>query len=205
MKGVDVTNFKRKKVSIIDYERTYTLAEIAKKMKRPRTTLQSWKEQFSGFLPTVGRGRNLRYEAGALEVFAIIERMKESGEPPERVRDVLQHSVDVITIDDESNDEMPKPIVNTMLDGYESFFNELKNQNELLREQNEAFRRQNDERKKEYESLKEQLHAIKQTNESSQDKVITTVQNRDEKLMQTLKELMEQKQKGGFWSRLFSG
>ncbi|MFG6150608.1 MerR family transcriptional regulator [Halobacillus sp. B23F22_1] len=188
----------------MDYERTYTLAEIAKKMKRPRTTLQSWKDQFSEFLPSVGRGRNMRYEEDALEVFCIIEKMKEAGEPHERIREVLQSSVPVITIDNVSNNVMPKPIVNTMIEGYESFFKEIQLQNKLLMEQNESFRKQNEERKKEYVELKEQLNNLKETNEMSKEQMVQQVNRRDELLMQTMREIMEQKQKQGFWSRLFS-
>ncbi|WP_173918935.1 MerR family transcriptional regulator [Halobacillus sp. Marseille-Q1614] len=188
----------------IDYERTYTLAEIAKKMKRPRTTLQSWKNQFYEFLPSVGRGRNMRYEEVALEVFSIIERMKEAGEPPERIREVLQNSAPIRTIDDVPNDVMPKPIVNTRIDGYEAFFKEIQRQNQLLIEQNESFHKQNQERKKEYEKLKEQLNNIQETNETSKEHMLQQENRRDERLMKTMKEMMEQKQKPGFWSRLFA-
>ncbi|MCP3029667.1 MerR family transcriptional regulator [Halobacillus sp. A5] len=189
---------------MMDYERTYTLAEIAKKMKRPRTTLQSWKDQFSEFLPSIGRGRNMRYEEDALEVFSIIEKMKEAGEPHERIREVLQSAVPVITIDDVSNDVMPKPIVNTMIEGYESFFKEIQLQNKLLMEQNESFRKQNEERKKEYVELKEQLKNLQETNETSKEQMMQQATRRDELLMKTMTEIMEQKQKQGFWSRLFA-
>ncbi|MBM7554419.1 MerR family transcriptional regulator [Thalassobacillus pellis] len=194
----------RKKGTTIDYERTYTLADISKRMKRPRTTLQSWKDQFTEFLPTLGRGRNMRYEEEALEVFAMIEKMKEAGEPMERIREVLQSMVPTITIDDAANEMMPKPIVNTLLESYESFWKEVRLQNELLQEQNEAYRIQNEERKKEYEELKQQLHTLQQSSHTSHQQVIQRVGERDEQLMERMQTIMEERKKEGFWARLFS-
>ncbi|MFG6115374.1 MerR family transcriptional regulator [Halobacillus sp. MO56] len=187
----------------IDYERTYSLADIAKKMNRPRPTLQSWKEQFSEFLPSVGSGRSMRYEEEALEIFMTIEKLKGIGEPKEKIRDVLRSSITLNTKDD-PNELLSEPVVNKMQDGYEAFLQEIKAQNDLLREQNDTFHRQNQERKKEFEELKEQFERIHQTSKASHEAVITNISRRDELLMKTLKEMMEQKKKESFWSRLFN-
>ncbi|SEA22924.1 MerR HTH family regulatory protein [Thalassobacillus cyri] len=188
---------------MIDYERTYSLADIAKKMNRPRPTLQSWKEQFSEFIPSVGSGRSRRYEDEALEIFMTIEKLKGRGEPKEKIRDVLRSSFTMKTKDD-SNDLLPKPVINTIQDGYEAFLQEIKAQNNLLREQNDTFHRQNQERKKEFEELREQFEHIHQTSKASHEAVISNISRRDELLMKTLKEMMEQKKKESFWSRLFN-
>ena len=61
------------------YKRSYSLADIARKLNRPRTTVQAWRDQFKPYLPTVSgtKGRTLRYEESALSIFELIARMKD--------------------------------------------------------------------------------------------------------------------------------
>lgn len=49
-----------------------TIADIAKRLEVPESTIRSWRDRYAAFIPTVGSGRKRRYEPGALEVFAKI-------------------------------------------------------------------------------------------------------------------------------------
>lgn len=86
-------------------KRTYSLVDIAQKLKRPRTTLADWSTQFREFIPTIGSGRTMRYTEEALEVFALISRMKDVNEPPEMIRTQLLENFRVITIQPAAEDE----------------------------------------------------------------------------------------------------
>lgn len=79
-------------------KRSYSLVEIAERLRRPRTTLADWSRQFREFLPTVGSGRSLRYTEEAIEVFGLISKMKDSNEPPEYIREHLRGVVTEIVV-----------------------------------------------------------------------------------------------------------
>lgn len=85
-----------------DYtKKTYSLAEIAVKVGRPRTTLADWRHQFREFIPSVGGGRRERYTDEAAEIFALIGKMKDAQEPPEIIREQLRGVVREIVIHEE--------------------------------------------------------------------------------------------------------
>lgn len=87
---------------MVDYtKKTYSLAETAVKVGRPRTTLADWRHQFREFIPSVGEGRRERYTDEAAEIFALIGKMKDAQEPPEIIREQLRGVVREIVIHEE--------------------------------------------------------------------------------------------------------
>ena len=77
--------------------------DIARKIDRPRTTVKDWLDLFREYIPVVGSGRTQRYEEEAVEIFALISKMKDAGEPNELIRQMLQQNVkeiSVTTVDD---------------------------------------------------------------------------------------------------------
>ncbi|PGA48198.1 DNA-binding protein, partial [Bacillus pseudomycoides] len=72
------------------------------------------------YLPTVAgtKGRTLRYEQEALELFKLIANMKDAQEPPEIIEQMLKQNVEYIVVEgSDEDDEITKPIIQTM---YES-------------------------------------------------------------------------------------
>ncbi|MGQ7075352.1 MerR family transcriptional regulator, partial [Escherichia sp. SP-MK2] len=100
------------------YKKTYSLADIARILKKPRTTIQSWRDQFKPYLPTVPgtKGRTLRYQRESLELFKLIAHLKDAQEPPDVIENVLKGTVNYIVIDEETTKDaiMNKPILEMM-------------------------------------------------------------------------------------------
>jgi DNA-binding transcriptional MerR regulator len=57
----------------------YSVAAIAKLLDVPESTLHYWKNRFDDVLPSVGRGRNKRFRAEALDIFRSIGRLLGQG------------------------------------------------------------------------------------------------------------------------------
>lgn len=51
---------------------TLTIAEIAKRLRLPESTVRYYRDHFAPYVPVVGEGRQRRYPAEALEVFRVI-------------------------------------------------------------------------------------------------------------------------------------
>lgn len=122
------------------YKKTYSLADIARMLGRPRTTLQAWRDQFKPYLPTVAgtKGRTLRYEQEALELFKLIADMKDAQEPPDVIEQMLKQNVNYIVVEEsDEDDEITKPIIQTMYESMKEvsiYFQEQKAMNiELLK------------------------------------------------------------------------
>lgn len=91
----------------MEIKRTYSLADIAKRLDRPRTTLADWSTQFREFMPTMGSGRSMRYKEEALELFGLISRMKDANEPPEYIREQLRGVAREIVVTTDDDDKQP--------------------------------------------------------------------------------------------------
>lgn len=52
-----------------------TIAEIAKRLNIPESTLRSWRDKFTDFIPTTGSGRKKRYKPEAVQVFKTIAEL----------------------------------------------------------------------------------------------------------------------------------
>ncbi len=67
-----------------------TGAEIAKRLDLPESTVRYYRDRFAEYVPTTGEGRNRRYRAEALEVFAVIAESIRSGTPADIVEEELR-------------------------------------------------------------------------------------------------------------------
>ncbi len=61
------------------------IAEIARELELPESTLHYWKNRFAPYLPSVGRNRQKRFKPEAVEVFRLIAQRLRSGHPSQDI------------------------------------------------------------------------------------------------------------------------
>ncbi|OUB31537.1 DNA-binding protein [Bacillus thuringiensis serovar yunnanensis] len=184
------------------YKKTYSLADIARILGRPRTTLQAWRDQFKPYLPTVSgtRGRTLRYEKEALELFRLIADMKDVQEPPEVIERMLKQNIDyIVVVEVEDDDGITKPIIQTMYEGMNKIIIHFEEQKSINME------------------LLKRIDNLEQTNQTLLDKIDEQqktidgkINNRDQQLLEVVREIQETKklvastqQEKSWFTRLF--
>ncbi|MFS8354817.1 DUF3967 domain-containing protein [Bacillus nitratireducens] len=167
------------------YKKTYSLADIARMLGKPRTTLQAWRDQFKPYLPTVAgtKGRTLRYEQEALEFFKLIANMKDAQEPPEIIEQILKQNVDYIVVEESDEDnEITKPIIQTMYESMKEvsiYFQEQKAMNmELL---------------KRIDHLEQTNQMLLNKVDEQQKNIDGKINNRDQQLLEVIREIQETK------------
>ncbi|WP_018124295.1 helix-turn-helix domain-containing protein [Desulfovibrio oxyclinae] len=69
-----------------------SVAEIARELDIPESTVHYWKNRFAQHLPSVGKGRQKRFKPEAVEVFSTISRMLKEGHTARDVMDSLSQS-----------------------------------------------------------------------------------------------------------------
>jgi DNA-binding transcriptional MerR regulator len=67
-----------------------TIAEIAKHLELPESTVRYYRDRFSAYVPAVGEGRSRRYRPEALAVLRFIADALRAGTPAEGVEAALQ-------------------------------------------------------------------------------------------------------------------
>ncbi|WP_243544807.1 MerR family transcriptional regulator [Pseudodesulfovibrio tunisiensis] len=70
-------------------KKVLSVAEIARELDLPESTVHYWKNRFAQHLPSVGRGRQKRFRPEAVEIFAAISRMLKEGYTARDVMDAL--------------------------------------------------------------------------------------------------------------------
>ncbi|PEU10656.1 MULTISPECIES: DUF3967 domain-containing protein [unclassified Bacillus (in: firmicutes)] len=168
------------------YKKTYSLADIARILKKPRTTIQAWRDQFKPYLPTVPgtKGRTLRYQRESLELFKLIANLKDAQEPPDVIENVLKGTVNYIVIDEETtqDDIMNKPILEMMHENMTDVAVYLQNQ--------EALNMQLIQHMKELEETNKALL----TKIEEQQKVFDSkINSRDQQFLELIREVQETK------------
>ncbi|BDQ33978.1 helix-turn-helix domain-containing protein [Pseudodesulfovibrio portus] len=73
-------------------KKVLSVAEIARELDLPESTVHYWKNRFAQHLPSVGRGRQKRFRPEAVEVFATISKLLKEGHTARDVMDQLAHS-----------------------------------------------------------------------------------------------------------------
>lgn len=68
-------------------KKVLSVAEIARELELPESTVHYWKNRFAQHLPSIGRGRQKRFKPEALEIFANISRLLKEGHT---ARDVME-------------------------------------------------------------------------------------------------------------------
>lgn len=66
-------------------KRFLSIAEIAREVEAPESTLHYWKNRYAAFLPSVGQGRQKRFRPEAVEVFRLIAALLRDGHAPAEV------------------------------------------------------------------------------------------------------------------------
>lgn len=67
-----------------------TIAEIARRLNIPESTVRYYRDRFEKYIPDIGSGRSRRYQEDALEVFRFIADNMRSNVPAEDVEYALQ-------------------------------------------------------------------------------------------------------------------
>ena len=70
-------------------ERLLSVAEIARKLGVPESTVHYWKNRFAQHLPSAGTGRQKRFRPEAVEVFRVIAEMFSLGHSAQDVMETL--------------------------------------------------------------------------------------------------------------------
>lgn len=69
----------------VSEKRLLSVAEIARQLDVPESTLHYWKNRFSQYLPSFGRGRLKRFQPEAVEAFGRIAALLKAGHSSEEV------------------------------------------------------------------------------------------------------------------------
>ena len=184
-------------------KKTYSLADIARQIGKPRTTLQAWRDQFKPYLPTVPgtKGRTLRYSKESLELFKLIANMKDAQEPPDVIENMLKKTVNYIVVEEESNldNEMTKPVIQSMYESMEEVAIYLQNQESL-----------NIQLLQHITQLEETNKVLLNKIEDQQEMIDKIVNNKDQQFLELIREVQatkeivaSTKQEGSWFSRLF--
>ncbi|QJB58395.1 MerR family transcriptional regulator [Pseudodesulfovibrio sp. zrk46] len=73
-------------------KKVLSVAEIARELELPESTVHYWKNRFAQHLPSVGRGRQKRFKPEAVEVFSTISRLLKEGHTARDVMDQLSQA-----------------------------------------------------------------------------------------------------------------
>lgn len=166
-----------------EFKKTYSLAEIAGYLKRPTTTVSTWRSQFKEYLPTVGEGRGRRYTEEAIELFTLIAKMKDAGEPHDRIKSVLQQTAtEVIVYEEQENPSLMQELMN----GYSNILEVVKEQKDIIEAQQKAM-----------QEMQEKLDSMGNRIEAGEERA----DNRDKALMEAMRDLQESKSKKGWFDK----
>jgi len=67
----------------------YSLAELAKNLNVPASTLRYWKEHFLSWIPHQGEGRKMRYHAESIDIFRFIQQSFSKNISADDIKDML--------------------------------------------------------------------------------------------------------------------
>ncbi|MBP2076984.1 helix-turn-helix domain-containing protein [Oceanobacillus polygoni] len=184
-----------------NFQHSYSLTEIAKQLGRPRTTVQEWRNQFKEYLPTVQgtKGRTTRYEASALKLFQLIARMKEANEPVSFIEQALIENNAPITESEDKGETTPS-VQPQVYEGLKQLAVALDEQRQL-----------NKTIMKELQDLRQQQttyhHELMELLDR-QNNVEENIRTRDFRLLETMRDMQDKKQKekqrGGLLSLVFN-
>lgn len=157
-----------------------TIAEIAKRLNMPESTVRYYRDKFAAFIPEVGEGRNRRYRPESLELFKYVAEELRSGKTVEMVLASMpqRFAINAIEPAADHNNNSTEMILEFM-----RFFAEQQNKAVMT----------------ELEQLRNEVAASRQDNV----RLLENLDKRDQTLMETLRTLQDSKKKKGFFKRLF--
>lgn len=86
-------------------ERLLSVAEIARRLSVPESTVHYWKNRFAQHLPSAGTGRQKRFRPDAVEVFRLIAEMFSVGHSAQDVMEALGKRFPLTASLDHHNEE----------------------------------------------------------------------------------------------------
>jgi DNA helicase TIP49 (TBP-interacting protein) len=88
---------------------TYKLTEIAHKLRKMRTTVTDWSNQYREYLPTIVVNGSLRYTVEALGIFEIISKMRDANKTMKHIKDHLEEIRHTAVIEISENEKSTPP------------------------------------------------------------------------------------------------
>lgn len=85
----------------------YTIAEIARRLQIPESTVRYYRDRYPEYVPSIGEGRNRRYPPEALEALRAIAETVRAGVPDDIIRDMLRQRFP-ITVDPQQHEATPQ-------------------------------------------------------------------------------------------------
>jgi DNA-binding transcriptional MerR regulator len=67
-----------------------TIAEIARRLNIPESTVRYYRDRFAAYIPDIGEGRSRRYKSETIEVIRFISDSMKAGIPVEDIESMLQ-------------------------------------------------------------------------------------------------------------------
>lgn len=165
-------------------DKTYSLQDIADILKRPRTTLSHWNQSYKNYIPAIGTGRTRRYKEEAIDVFRLIMDLKDHNEPNEVIEQYLSQASGEIILYEEDYEQQDGQMFTSIIKGYETVFNEMKEQRQILAE---MYRQSQEDNAK----LIAELQRIRSAQEKEHSDLITSLKDGQD-LQSEVKELLEQ-------------
>jgi len=92
MKNNKALGTSKRECAMTSGKKVLSVAEIARELELPESTVHYWKNRFAQHLPSVGRGRQKRFRPEAVEVFATISRLLKEGHTARDVMDQLSQN-----------------------------------------------------------------------------------------------------------------
>lgn len=188
-----------------------TMAEVAKELDIPESTARYYRDHFIDYIPFVGEGRKKRYRPETVEVLRFIA-------------EGFKRKLTAIEIEDGLSQVFPRnmdneePTATTTAVVQQQFKNDsnpyaLQLQNAL--EQMNATMQVIADQKEEIAELREHITDIEKKQQKQEEYIHHQLHERDQKLMESLKKIQEEKQKElaaatensskkRWWNRLFS-
>ncbi|RCO04253.1 MerR family transcriptional regulator [Bacilli bacterium] len=185
-----------------------TMAEVAKELNIPESTARYYRDHFIDYIPSVGEGRKKRYRLETVEVLRFIA-------------EGFKRKLTAIEIEDSLSQMFPKNIdmkettaITTAVVQQQS---ENDNKHYALQLQN-ALEQMNAtmkiiaDQKEEITELRKHVADIEKQQQKQEDYINNRLKERDQKLMESLKEIQEAKneianareeKKRGFFTRFF--
>ena len=179
-----------------------TIAEIAKRLELPESTVRYYRDRFSAYVPALGEGRNRRYRAEALEVLRFVAEAMRAGLPAEEVETALQARFPMTVVPLEAQQQpaagqqRSAAILTEWLAG--ALQRALAERDEAVRQELSALRAELELARQQTAAAAEVLERLRQEAEQREEARRRREEERDRRLMEVLRSLQ---QRPPWWRR----
>ncbi|HEY8393614.1 MAG TPA: MerR family transcriptional regulator [Thermaerobacter sp.] len=163
-----------------------TIADIARRLGLPESTVRYYRDRFVAYIPTVGEGRHRRYRPEALEVLRFVADAMRAGTPAEDVEAALRQRFS-LTVEPQQQSAATQQQSAAIL-------------RELVADAvadvvKEAVQRETEALREELRRLREELAATREelARQAERDEA------RDERLVARMRELLEERRRRRWW------